>query len=351
MGGFRVVYEYANRLTARGHTITVVHPRWLEHLPKQQFSLRGWVRERRDDAKALLRRPQIDWQAIDPRVQLLYVHGLQIHRIPEGDAIMATSWSTVRPVIECPPNRGEKFYFIQGEESYHAPKELVIKAWRAPVRKIVIAKWLVDFGREIGCDDLTYIPNAIAHERYKLTQPMTGRPKQVAMLFSSTLIKGSADGIEALRIVRQRHPSVRIVFFGVARRTSQVPEWAEYYRNPSQDFLINEIYNKSSIFLAPSWTEGFPLPPAEAAACGCAVVATDIGGFREYIHHGVTGLTSPAKEPAALAGKVCELLEDEPLRVRLATAGRDIVRRFDWDRSAELMERCIERTLQVASSS
>ena len=125
-----------------------------------------------------------------------------------------------------------------------------------------------------------------------------------------------------------------------------MPEWIEYHRNPPQDFIINDIYNKSCILLAPSWTEGFSLPPAEAACCGCALVATDIGGFREYIQNGVTGLLSPPKDPKALAENLCLLLGSEDLRVRLAKACNSFIVQFSWERSAALLEDFIADVLQ-----
>jgi glycosyltransferase involved in cell wall biosynthesis len=104
------------------------------------------------------------------------------------------------------------------------------------------------------------------------------------------------------------------------------------------------------VFLAPSWTEGSPLPPAEAGACGCAVVATDIGGFREYIEDGVTGLLSPPKDPKALAENICRLLGDEPLRLQLARACNAKIRRLDWERSADQFENFLEGVTQHKSA-
>ena len=338
-GGIRVIYEYANQLVSRGHEVAVVHPLRSPHVPSaENVNVRQWARDKLEHLAGLALTPSVKWQSIDKRVRLLYVRNPDSDNIPDADIIFATGWTTVGPVLEYPRSKGEKCYLIQGYESYHARKELVDATWRAPLRKVVIAKWMLDLGRELGCDDLSYIPNAIDHKRYRLTQPIKGRSKQVAMLFSSTQIKGASDGIEALRIVRERNPDLKVVFFGLSRRLKWIPEWVTYYRNPAQDFLINEIYNKSSIFLAPSWSEGSPLPPAEAASCGCAIVATDIGGFKEYIQDGVTGLLSPAREPKTLAENLRMLLADEQLRVRLAQACNSFLSRASWERSTDLLE-------------
>ncbi len=351
-GGFRVVYEYANRLVSRGHRVAVVQPRRLKYVPASEpLSVGRWIRDSlRNSLKVLTSKAAVNWQPVDPRVELLLVPDSGSRNIPDADAIFATSWHTVQSVLECPEAKGEKCYFIQGYESYHAAKNLVDDTWRAPLHKVVIAKWLVELGKELGCGELPYIPNAINHELYRLTQSIEGRSRQVSMLFSTTQIKGSADGIEALRIVRERYPDLKVVFFGVSRTQSWIPEWVEYHRNPPQGTLINEIYNKSSVYLAPSWTEGSPLPPAEAAACGCAVVATNIGGFREYIEDGVTGLLSPPKEPKALAGNICRLLGNEPLRVRLAKACNNYIASLSWEQSADLLESFLSDVKQHRSA-
>lgn len=346
-GGIRVVYEYANRLVSRGHQVTVVHPRRLKFAgPPEKLTVYRRARKTADGLLDLLAKPSIGWQPIDKRVKLLFVPSSDSRYIPDGDAIFATTWRTVRSVLECPVTKGEKCYLIQGYETYMGHKDLVDATWRSALHKVVIAKWLLDLGKELGSQDMVYIPNAIDHARYRLTQPIESRPRQVAMLYSTVNIKGAADGIKALEVARKQYPDLRVVFFGLNLLRFRIPNWIEYHRNPPQDFIINQIYNKSRIFLTPSWTEGFPLPPAEASCCGCALVATDIGGLREYIQNGVTGLLSPPKDPWALAENLCLLLGNEDLRVRLAKACNSFIAQFSWERSAALLENFIADVLR-----
>jgi glycosyltransferase involved in cell wall biosynthesis len=347
-GGIRVVYEYANRLVSRGYHVTVVHPRRLKYPPEaEQLTTKRWVRQKVKSGLTRLRsKPVVDWQRVDKRVEMAFVPDSGSRNIPDGDIVFATGWPTVRSVLELPQTKGEKCYLIQGYESYHAPKELVDATWRAPLHKVVIAKWLMELGKELGCSDLTYIPNAIDHERYRLTQPIEGRARQISMVFSTVPVKGAADGIEALRIVREKYSDLRVVFFGMSRAPSWMPEWAEYHRNPSQEFIVDKIYNSSQIFVGTSWMEGFSLPPAEAGACGCAVATTDSMGVREFIENGVTGLLSPPKNPEALAENVCRLLGNEPLRVQLAKACQSVVSQFSWERSVDLLEGFLKGIMQ-----
>ncbi|HXM96211.1 MAG TPA: glycosyltransferase family 4 protein, partial [Candidatus Dormibacteraeota bacterium] len=162
--------------------------------------------------------------------------------------------------------------------------------------------------------------------------------QQVAMLFSLTQIKGSADGIKVLTIAKEKYPDLKAVLFGTPRRQAGIPNWVEYHQNPPQEFIVNQIYNNSSVFLSPSWSEGFALPPAEAAACGCAIAATDSGGIRDFIEDGVTGLLSAPKVPAALADNLCQLLENENLRVQLAKGCNSLISRFSWEQNTDKLE-------------
>ncbi len=295
-GGIRVVYEYANRLVERGHEVSVVHPRRLKYSPSPEkrtpyYAVRGWA----GNLLSLAVKPSINWHPVDPRVRSLNVPSSDEAYIPEADAIFATAWTTVRSVLEYPNMKGEKCYLIQHHETWMGPTDLVNETWRSPLHKVVVSKWLVEVGKKLGCDNLTYIPNAVDHNRYRMIQPIEGRPPRVAMAFSKVPFKGGADGLEALRLAREKYPKLKAVLFGQTRLRPSIPKWIEYYSNPPQDFIIDEIYNRSSIFLCSSWSEGYALPPAEAAACGCAVVATDNGGIRDYIEHGVTGLLSPPR--------------------------------------------------------
>jgi len=100
-------------------------------------------------------------------------------------------------------------------------------------------------------------------------------------------------------------------------------------------------------YLSPNWAEGWHLPPAEAMACGCAVVSTDIGGVRDYAEHEKTALLSPPGDPEALTKNLLRLLEDDNLRIQLAKAGHKRIQEFTWDRSTDLLEQFLIQHVKV----
>ncbi len=82
------------------------------------------------------------------------------------------------------------------------------------------------------------------------------------------------------------------------------------------------IYNALDVFCLPSYREGFSRSAMEAAACGTAMVLSDIRGCREIGVDGREVLLVPARDPAALTAAVGRLLDDSALRLSLADAAR-----------------------------
>jgi len=108
---------------------------------------------------------------------------------------------------------------------------------------------------------------------------------------------------------------------------------------------VIELYSHAAAFCCPSIYEPFGLINLEAMACETAVVASAVGGITEVVRHEETGLLvdfaadangygeprEPQKFARDLAAAINRLLADEPLRRRLAAAGRArAVARFSW---------------------
>jgi glycosyltransferase involved in cell wall biosynthesis len=99
------------------------------------------------------------------------------------------------------------------------------------------------------------------------------------------------------------------------------------------------FYRLATVAALPSRIEGLSQSLLEAMALALPVVASDAGGNPDLVTSGTTGLLVPPRDPAAWAEGLARVLDDGALARRLATAGRELVRReFTLERSAERTE-------------
>ncbi|MDD2690087.1 MAG: hypothetical protein PHT41_08075, partial [Candidatus Omnitrophica bacterium] len=116
VGGFKVVYEYANHLCARGHYVSIIHPAMLDHNSQWLVKSKKLARyvQRTIDKSYLPHK----WFVIDPRVRMLWVPTLDEKFIPDADAVIATAWQTAEWVHSYGPEKGIKYYLIHDYEHY-----------------------------------------------------------------------------------------------------------------------------------------------------------------------------------------------------------------------------------------
>ncbi len=102
------------------------------------------------------------------------------------------------------------------------------------------------------------------------------------------------------------------------------------------------LYGQAWVNLTASSSEGWSLTVIESALCGTPSAALPVGGLPESIIDGVTGVL--ASDTEQLAERVGNLLEDRPLRERLASAAEQRARTFSWDRVASANLELLRRT-------
>jgi glycosyltransferase involved in cell wall biosynthesis len=335
MGGAIPPYETANAMRRRGHSVHVLHVgledqiRSLDDLPWIGFedgiehSFPG--ADRTPDGRLPSGLREITMSG-GSRLAVLADY------LPSADFIAAFD-------DQIPSHHGLPFVFVQGYRPY-APA-LDDLTFRSACPKVCVSTWLVDIGRQKGVrsEELIHVPNGLNNETYHLVSPIETRAALISTAYHDHPQKGPAESLAILDEVKRRLPEVEAIVFSQIPPRHETASWMTVLTNPPPQQIVNQIYNRTRVFVCASRYEGFGFPSVEAMACGAALVTTANGGSADYAIDGETALVCEPGDVAGLAGNVERLLRDDELRIRLARQGMEYVREhFDWDVSAEKLE-------------
>ncbi len=206
----------------------------------------------------------------------------------------------------------------------------------------------------IGVDDtkITVVHHGINQDVFSPTKPLPAlfekypRLKNRPVVFHPArmgLAKGCDVSMKAINIVKKKYPDVVFVFAG----SKNIIDWGEtqqkdiaylvnlmkYFKledNVLIDFYsleqIKSMYSVADVVLYPSnASEPFGLVLLEAMAMKKPIIVTDMGGMPEIVSDGINGFVVHVRDFEALAQRIIQLLDDEDLRQRLGTAGRQML--------------------------
>ncbi len=337
-GGVRIICNYANGLQRKGHNVTIVAP---------YFSLQRTPLDKRDSVISLsglhILKAAFDRYIGHDHLKnfegtLISPLTLDSSNIPDSDIIVATAWQTAEWLAEYPDSKGVKFYFIQHYEIWNGPKERVDATWKLPINIIVIANWLKNLGEnEFGAKILGPLYNSIDHWVFYPDRKKVNDKIRIGMLYHEYDWKGFADGLKAFHLVQQKINNLQLVLISTERKPKDIPKNTEYYFRPDQN-KMREIYSNCDIWMCPSWSEGFHLPPFEAMACGCSLVSTKIGGVEDICEHEIHALISEPKNINSLSANLLRVCSDVNLRNTLANNGLHLTQTIKWDEQVNTLE-------------
>ena len=171
----------------------------------------------------------------------------------------------------------------------------------------------------LGAHDVRVVPNGV-----EVPPEVGDEAKPPEILFAGRLSpeKGILELVEAA----QGHT---LVVAGDGPLRPQVPQARGWLPHAE----LEGLYDRAAVVACPSHREGFGVVCAEAMAHGRAIVASDVGGLRDLVVDGETGLLVPARDVAALRAALERLLGDADLRRRLGANARERVRETcSWSR-------------------
>ncbi|MCM8803609.1 MAG: glycosyltransferase family 4 protein, partial [Candidatus Omnitrophica bacterium] len=101
--------------------------------------------------------------------------------------------------------------------------------------------------------------------------------------------------------------------------------------NVPEDMLKSAIYS-SDVVVIPSFYEPFGIVALEAMAYGKPIVASKVGGLKEFLTNNKTCLFFIPKDSESLARCIIKVLSNKSLSQKLGKNARDVVKNFDWNK-------------------
>lgn len=343
VGSYRQFFEYANRLSHKGHDVDIVMP---------GTSRRHWVKSCGQPVlRHVPRLRMFPWFELDPGVGLRYVMDRPGWSIPATDVLVFTGWETTRHharLARCTRVSVQfaldyAFWAVAEPERKRRIEEGLS---HSDIPIIAGSKVIASMLEGLGRDALDIVCAGVDTSVFRQTKPTSGRGDVIGLCPRPSPVKGASDGFAALAILRERGIPFRAVAVS-PHMPPNAPDWI-HRLTASDDDAMNDFYNDCSVFMHPSRYEGFGLPALEAMACGAAVASTDNGGIRDFARPGENLLLSPIEDAEALADNLTLLMTDDALRQRLVEGGAATAREFNWDRPVEQLEAAFSSLLATS---
>jgi len=199
--------------------------------------------------------------------------------------------------------------------------------------------------------NIDVLPFGVDVEAFQPLEPpmrTASGPYRVGFFKGFREVYGPTYLIQAIPLVLAQIPNTRFELVGDGAQLVLCQEMASNLGvSSSIDWIPRQPHSELPKLIArwdvtviPSVQEAFGVAALESSAMEVPVVASDVGGLRDTVRDGRTGLLVPPRSPEALADALIMILQDADLRRRMGLAGREMVEReYDW---RDLHDRWIE---------
>lgn len=331
-----MIFQYANYLVDRGHTVFCYYTKTGCHTGKLRYLANIY--------QLLFIRNESDGNWFDCKFELRHPVSISNFSVEDGDIVIATLWGTCDWVQKLSDNKGRKTYFVQDFETWYDDfrNKNVIKTYYMKWDKVLSVSTalhdrLLD---ETGLES-TVICNGIPSNEIRKSERTIGENNTIFIGFPyrEGEHKNCDFAISLLKDLVRDDNRIHISSYGFEKPETW-PDDFDFIINPSREQL-NNYYNMIDIFYVPSTYEGWGLPSLEAMAHGCAVLAHDSGAIAEL---GVDGencikLIDP-HDINEIQTKITLLIDDYEMRTQIGNAAWKLVsKKYTFDIHAKEFEK------------
>lgn len=315
-GGSKIILEHANRLTEKGHRVTLIshdkRPDW--------FGLNAGIEFK-----------QVEWGKI------------LCSAIPKDtDVIIATYW---REIYECVEQKiAPVVYFEQGD--YHlfdlskVDQRLfnyINKSLKTVNFIYTVSSFAKDKLEEVYNARANVIPNAVDNRVFYYKEHEKNNIPNITIIGSEeSKFKRISNIIEAIKIIQKDGYKVKLNW--ITPTEPKINTGFKAIVNPKQT-IIGDTLRKTDIYICASMYESFCLPVLEAMTCGAAIVTTNNGGNMDFVKENKNALLINKDDISDMVKKLEKLLDDDELRISLAKEGAEDAKQFSWEITINKIEK------------
>ncbi len=285
-------------------------------------------------------------------IHFLQDWGLRFDTLPpDGAALVATAWGS--DIVDPPGETAASAELTRVRRSLLRRADAVTAC--GPKFAATVAEYA-----DLNANRVEVLPFGVDLHRFhkRGEQAVRSRPPyRVGFFKGFRPVYGPTCLVRAIPRVLQRMPEVTFELAGDGAQLDECRvlaselgiqaniQWTP--RLPHDD--IPKFLARCDLTAIPSVHEAFGVAALESSAMGVAVVASDVGGLKDTVRHGETGLLVRPNDPQALADGIVALLLDADLRRKMADAGREVVEsEFDWSRLHRRWSEFYERVRESA---
>lgn len=314
-GGSKIILEYANRLSKKGHKITII---------------------------SYDKKPS--WFDLDSNIEFIQVPEKQSieDNIPDCDIIIPTSWKNIYQAVNS--KKAPVTFFEQGgshlfevENLSQIKLDTIKQRFLLPPFIHTVSTYSKNKLFEIYGRDSKVICNAIdstiffPRESFETNTDIIN----ITIIGSEDFkFKNINETLEGIRALKKIYKNINLNWI-----TQDPPKMNKEKAivNPTQ-VEIGDTLRKTDIFICNSEYESFCLPVLEAMTCGAATITTDNGGIRDFVIDNFNALIINKHDLTDLISKVEFLINNSEQRKRIMINGVETAKKFNWESSVRQME-------------
>jgi|TARA_B110000238_G_C16075481_1_gene416912 hypothetical protein len=271
IGGFKVIYQHAQTLTAFGYTVNVQHV-------NPTLYRAGFIRKSLSYLNFIRRQYFYKWKTYPKQYGLQFSVSNRIILKGKTNLLVVASWQLLEQVMADHQLRNENVMHIcQDFPGYMGPKEKVIESWMHMIPYLSVSRYL---SREIlranPSARVMYLPSIAGTSA--ITN-VSDKKEKIFCVISSGTYKNQPRLIELLNMLSGH---IAIETFSRSPRPLSLNSSIKHFQNLSDD-EIEMGYSEAKYSICYSEFEGFGLPAFDAMSNSCISFTTDNLGNRDYI--------------------------------------------------------------------